>query len=271
MRLLSLLLLLLPQTVFAQIPDRGEAKISLSEMSRVGEVAEVLRGNSFVLKDGEEVVLADLGAPFAGEPLFQEARAALTILLRGRRLHLLPDPVTPRDRYGRLRACVEVQEKEGQTVFWVRHKLLEQGWAYLYTHQDQHPLTRQYKERLSRLEETARRAQKGLWGHQAYQGRRASMPGTLMDDHGRFVFVEGIIKKVSLIRGRLYLNFGEEYRTDFTLVIEKKNLKSFEKAGFAPFHNLQGKRVRARGVLEIWNGPLIRPEHPDRLEVLESF
>ena len=65
----------------------------------------------------------------------------------------------------------------------------------------------------------------------------------------------------------LYLNFAEDWRNDFTVTIERKSLASFEEAGL-DLEALTGKRIRVRGFIEWWNGPMIAATHPEQIEVL---
>jgi hypothetical protein len=68
-------------------------------------------------------------------------------------------------------------------------------------------------------------------------------------------------------RGRLYLNFAEDWRRDFTVSVERKHVRAFTEAGI-DLKGLAGKRVRARGWLAWWNGPMIEATHPEQIEVL---
>ena len=62
----------------------------------------------------------------------------------------------------------------------------------------------------------------------------------------------------------IYLNFGEDYRTDFTALIRRSDA-----AGWGDgLKDLAGVSVRIRGVMEAWNGGLIRIEHPGQIERL---
>jgi hypothetical protein len=73
------------------------------------------------------------------------------------------------------------------------------------------------------------------------------------------------VTSVADVRGRVYLNFGADYKTDFTVAIAKKNVKRFAELDLL---NLTGARVRARGWVEMINGPMIWMDHPGRLEIL---
>jgi len=63
----------------------------------------------------------------------------------------------------------------------------------------------------------------------------------------------------------IYVNFAEDWRHDFTIAIARKDLAAFETAGF-DLERLAGARVRVRGWVEWWNGPMIKatPSRADR-------
>ena len=104
-------------------------------------------------------------------------------------------------------------------------------------------------------------------GH-PYYAIRTPAPNVLAQDVDSFQLVEGIITSTADVRGRVYLNFGADYKTDFTVAIDKKHRKRFKKAGL-DLLSLEGARVRVRGWIELTNGPVIWLDHPERLEVLD--
>ena len=91
----------------------------------------------------------------------------------------------------------------------------------------------------------------------------------LAQDVDSFQLVEGIITSAADVRGTVYLNFGADYKTDFTIVVAKKNRRSLERAGLDPM-TLEGAKVRIRGWIELQNGPMIWLDDPNRLEILDN-
>ena len=115
-------------------------------------------------------------------------------------------------------------------------------------------------------EREARAAGRGIWNHPFYAIRTPD-PNALAQDVDTFQVVEGIITSTADIRGRIYLNFGADYKTDFTIAIAKEDRKRFKNADFDPV-DLEGAHVRVRGWIELMNGPTIWLDHPERLEIL---
>jgi hypothetical protein len=67
--------------------------------------------------------------------------------------------------------------------------------------------------------------------------------------------------------GRIYLNFGDDWRSDFTISIDRKDVPAFPAAGI-DVKALAGKRVWVRGWIEWRSGPMIAATHPEQLELL---
>jgi hypothetical protein len=73
---------------------------------------------------------------------------------------------------------------------------------------------------------------------------------------------------------RIYLNFGADWRTDFTVEIQARDAKAFglkknavDGAWFREAY--LGKKLRVRGQLRPINGFQVRVTHPLQLEVLK--
>lgn len=110
-------------------------------------------------------------------------------------------------------------------------------------------------------EQDAEQAKRGVWAEPAYA---VLSPEQAERHRGEFRLVEGIVQHVAEVRGRYYLNFGEDWKTDFTLLIERGDAKRFDAAWLQA---LEGKTVRARGWLFRMNGPAMELTHPEQLEL----
>ena len=85
-----------------------------------------------------------------------------------------------------------------------------------------------------------------------------------------FRVVEGVVHAVALKTNVLYVNFGPDWRTDFTLAIpDAAARRRFSKAGLDP-QNWAGQRIRARGWLRAYNGPYMEIDHPEAVEILQD-
>lgn len=245
-------------------PARGAEAPAALERDGGGIVESVIDGDTLVLEDGAEVRLVGLQAPklalgrqgFVEWPLADEAKAALEALALGRRVTLAYGGLRT-DRYGRKLA--HLIREDG---LWIQGAMLEAGMARVYSFPD----NRAAVGEMLALERSARQARRGIWDHPYYAVREA---GEAAGAVGGFALVEGVILAAEEVRGRIYLNFGEDWDLDFTIAIEPADARAFEDAGIDPTQ-WEGRRVRVRGWLREFNGPLIEATHPEQIELLDG-
>lgn len=216
---------------------------------------------SFILLTAEgelEVRLAELDSPDDSR-----ARAELEALVSGREIRLAYGGLR-RDRYGRALAQVYVVDEAGEAD-WLQARLVRTGAVRVLTYADNHAAS----ATLLALEAEARAAGTGLWGEPEFRVRDTH-PDALAQDQGSVQLVEGrVLSATRLDNGRVYLNFGADWRSDFTVMIEADAAPQFEAAGVDPV-SLESYRIRVRGYLALENGPMIRIDHPHRIERLEE-
>src|SRR5262249_27340088 len=87
-------------------------------------------------------------------------------------------------------------------------------------------------------------------------------------DLGTFQIVEGKVLNASVRGGRGYVNFGRDWRTDFTVTVSPTDLKAFKAAGIDPA-DYAGKTVRVRGWIDRMNGFEIEVASPSTIETIE--
>lgn len=224
-----------------------------------GQVTEVSGALTLTVDTGDsvlEVRLAELDAPDAAL-----SRALLEAEAAGRAVRLAYAG-QERDRYGRALAQAHARADDG-TETWLQARLVEAGAARVLSHADNRAAARD----LLVLEKFARSEGRGLWTDPAH-AVRDTHPDALAQDIGSVQLVEGrVVQATQLRSGRIYLNFGTDYRTDFTVMIEAEDAEAFIEAGVGP-DALETRRIRVRGWLEDENGPMMRIDHPERIEVL---
>jgi endonuclease YncB( thermonuclease family) len=222
-------------------------------------VAAAVDGDTLQLADGRLLRLASVMAPKGAEPLAAAAHAALTQFV-GLSLRLEFGP-RRKDRHGRLLAQAWFVIPDVGEQRWLQQILVEQGLARVASTED----TRARVPELLRIEVQARDAGRGLWADPAYRVRTPADAGDALDS---FQIVEGRVLAAARARNGGYLNFGADYKTDFTLSFSREALQRLQESGI-DFKSLQGVRLRARGWLRSFNGPLIDITHPEQIEVLE--
>jgi endonuclease YncB( thermonuclease family) len=221
--------------------------------------AQIIDGDTIGLSDGRVVRLAGIMAPkppWAPEPLATAATRILARLVGERTLGLAPTGAGI-DRHGRVLA--HVFDRDGS---WLQAELVRRGAVRV----DTLPDGRERAGELLRLEAEARAARRGVWASRAFAVRDPETARRYLD---RFELVEGRVLKASTVAGRVYLNFGPDWRDDFTVAVPRENRPTFSAAGL-DLRALQGKIIRVRGWIQWRDGPLIEAIHPEQIEVLEQ-
>ncbi len=225
-------------------------------------VVEVLDGATLVLDDARIIRLAGVVPPLrpldVGDedawPIEATARRALADLVVTKNVRVAATR-NATDRHGRTLARV-IREDD----LWIGGAMIEAGFVRAGV--DDGPCRRQ----LLRREEKARAAGRGLWALPAFQVGRAGDPD-LTRRAGRYALVEGRVLSVGEGRKVVFLNFGENWRKDFTAMLYGTGGRAWKTAGFDP-KKLAGQPVRIRGWLEANNGALIRVTKPAQIERL---
>jgi micrococcal nuclease len=215
---------------------------------------------TLLTRDGQEIRLAGISLPDIGQnqtapdPSAQDARRALNDLAANKTF-LLYHGHARRDRYDRLLAhpC-------GNDGTWVQGKLLDLGLAWVATTRGEVAMATEMLE----VEKRARTNRLGIWAETRFRVRN---PHETRRDIDTFQIVEGRVVSAAVIKGRAYLNFGPNWRTDFTFSRSPRDRRRFERAGI-DLATLASRRVRGRGWVTLRNSPLIELTHPEQLEIL---
>lgn len=236
-------------------PDcAGEREIRSAHIMRV-------EGNGvLVMIDGRALKLEGIRMPggaqdHAPQALADEARSELDNLAKGRELDV--HAVWPKeDRYDRVRGQIFTEDGK-----WLQLELLRKGLARVEISPDRGEC---YRELYS-VEAEARRGGLGIWANTAYATRQ---PDGIRNDVGTFQVVVGRVMSAAASDGKVYLNFGQDVRRDFTVVIGPDDVKTFKFMGVDPL-NYGGKLVRVRGVVQTLSGPAIAVGNPKQIELLQ--
>ena len=227
------------------------------------KITEIVDGDTVILDNGRQVRLMGIQAPklplnrpnFVAWPLAEEAKEYLEKILSHNATLYLAD--TAEDRHGRILAHIITDDGK-----WLQQEMLLAGLARVYSFADNHEKT----EELYAAAKKARKDKRGLW-QLAYYAIRKSDDPKLQDLTGRFEIVEGTIKNVAEVKKNYYLNFGDNWREDFTVFIPLSARKSFT-AQKIKLKTWEGKKIRVRGWVENRNGPSIEVTHPEQIELL---
>lgn len=187
------------------------------------------------------------------QPFSLEAKEYNRKLVEGKPVRIEFD-ITKTDRYGRLLGYCYVDDT------FVNAKLIEQGYAVLYTF----PPNIKYTDLFADLQRKARNQRKGIWAsYQVIDQAQAA------DHIGQIRTVQGKVVNTYQSPKVTYLNFGNDYKTDFTIVIFKNSLAQFHKKNIDPANFYRNKTVQVTGRIKSYNGPEIIVNTPAEIEVLE--
>ena len=246
------------------MPARGEVADAASlPVGERGVVTEIVDGDTLFLDSGTQVRLVGIQAPklplgragFVAWTLGEEAKAALADLTLGRMVALHYGG-RQMDRYGR--ALAHIVRDDG---LWVQGALLAAGWARVYSFPDNRALV----PAMLAAERRARGQAHGIWAEPFYAVRGTAALARLIDT---FEVVEGRVVSAALVRGRAYLNFGADWKTDFTATVAPRERRIFDDEGW-DLEALEGRTVRVRGWIKSFNGPMIEVTHPEQIEVFD--
>lgn len=211
-------------------------------------VAEAASGDEVILDSGERVQLAGLASMPERAPYGAEARALLEKLTAGQEVELLSGGA-PEDPFSRRVAHLRLTKGR----VWVQGEMLEAGAAQVRTFADNRALAAEMLE----LEARARIAKRGLWALEDY---RVLLAHEARLAHG-FQIIEGRVREVRQLGPAVVLDI-DGLRAE----IPARAVADFEAAGKTP-EDLSGRLVRIRGGVR--QGPSMRLDHPEMLEVLE--
>ncbi len=239
---------------------------AIARAQPVGEVmvARALDGESVALADGRVVRLAGVRAPrpegpadALGDALARAARAALTRLAAGRHCMLELVRAAP-DRYRRLVAALDCAPAPGDLAA----ALVAAGQAIVFPGAGE----AEAASPLYAIEAAARKARRGLWASGRYDVLAAD---AVAAPPGRLVIVRGRVRAAARVARFVYLNFGADWRRDFTVRLTSAVRRSLARDRRAPAW-WRGRRIEVRGLLVDENGPLIEPGDAAQIRLLAA-
>ncbi len=189
------------------------------------------------------------------------AKKILTDMLQGETVQLY---ITPKKDWGRVNrmghtlAHIERQSDKA----WIQGTLISLGLAQVGTGQRNPEMAAQ----MYALEAAARAEKLGIWESDTY---KIITPEDTPDHLKTIQIVEGHVESVARRNSRTYINFGKDWRTDFTVSIKSGDKRLFSKAGINPM-DWGGQTIRVRGWLDEYNGPYIQISHPEAVEVISE-
>ena len=211
------------------------------------------------LGDGRTVRLGGLDAPSRDRGAPELAKAARDFLSE-RLLGAEADLVLlagGTDRWGRVVADLSMPASQPEST---AAALLAAGYARVRPEYE----TRGCAAERLMIEEGARQAGLGVWRDPDFSVIQSSNSAALRRRSGRFVVIEGLVRRVGLARSRLYLELVP--RDGPTIAVARKQETALAREG-RPAGALVGQTIRARGALDDRFGPRIEVADPAMIEI----
>lgn len=220
-----------------------------------------------ILEDGRRLKLANIFLPRANAnaPLPAKTIRFLRHTLSKKPIQFIP--AAKADRYKRIPAHIITTHETG-TQHWLQPALIKNRLGVF--------MPEPFKEKHNaycdndRLKQVLRRVDQRVMLDQnqsppinVYQANNDA----LWQMEGDFALVEGVVLRTHISDKTIFLNFGADWKSDFTALIAIKNKGSLQEH-FKSISNLEGKRLRLRGYLDLFNGPSMRIDHPLQMELL---
>jgi hypothetical protein len=191
---------------------------------------------------GPTITLSSTGAAVFADIVFPDADLAEQWMAAHLLQQALVFSVVDVDRYGRSIIKSDVQQT-----------MLRDGVAVIYSFG--HP-----PKAWQAAEDAARIAKRGVWGKENF----VLTPENAAQHEGEFHVVEGVITHGYDAKRASYINFGADWRTDFSVTIPAKFRRRF--AELLP-QLREGAHVRVRGSIVHENGPMIRVTKPEQIPI----
>ena len=224
------------------------------------------------LEDERRLKLADLFFPLNKETgaLSPQTLSQIRQMIAGQETRILTSG--PMDRYGREPAFLFIK-KGNEAPHLVQEKLIRsQAAVYMPDPQLRKTFASHCdfdRIRAELIEMTPKEPTLG-------SGRPAGIASILSANsqqlwglEGEFVIVRGIVREVRRTRRGISINFGDDWKNDFTAYFSPLVSKTFENSVNLN-SNLTGQQVQLRGFLDLYYGPSMRIDHLTQMEMLSE-
>lgn len=196
------------------------------------------------IKPDGSLVLSSSGNAALADMLFPDAALAENWLAE----HALQKQISfkkaeDEDRYGRMLITSDIEApmlRDGAAIFYARNDKIPAEWM--------------------NAETTARNAKRGIWTQKDF----LLTPENAAQHRGEFHVLEGRISRIYEAKNATYLNFGEDWHSDFSITIPGKTRRGMKEM----LQQLKpGSAIRIRGMIYEENGPMIKLLKADNLEI----
>ncbi|MDP8260218.1 MAG: thermonuclease family protein [Candidatus Gygaella obscura] len=229
-------------------------------------VKKVIDGDTVVLSNGQTLRYIGIDTPetskkvsgtwqYSPKDFAVQAKEFNRRLVDGKKVRIEFD-VQKKDKYARLLGYCFVDD-----VF-VNEKLLDEGFAVIFTY----PPNIKYVDHFIDAQQKARGLKKGIWQEKNVIPATIAKKfiGSIKNVEGRF---SGLIEKPNLFM----IFFDDESRKKaLRLVIFRKDIVNFERAGIDIFEHFTNRVIRVSGLITEYKGSAqIIVRHPIQIQIID--
>lgn len=234
------------------------------KMTGQADVLKVIDPQTVLLHDGRTINLSGLYFPDFNMQVVGDyslmAKKILEDALLGETVLVYQTPNEEWGRMNRMGHHLAHLQRQSDRV-WVQGLLLSLGLAQVRTTQR----TPELAQDMYVFEKQARDEKIGIWSDPAY---KILEPGEAAKHMDSFRIVQGHVVSAAMKNNRVFLNFGVDWREDFTASVSSEDRSLFNKQGVNPL-DWNKKILRVRGWVRNYNGAFIEIDHPQAVEVLQ--
>lgn len=234
-------------------------------------IQSVNRHGDLLASDGKRFKLADIHLINGDENLPGKASLAfIRQLVSTRPIRVFT--VSSVDRYGLVPVYL-FQGENLSTQGWMQNNLIAEGHAVFMPEPD--PARRSARKcSLKTPRQDLRATDKKLLQNSRKNKKAKQLyydagDRRLWDKEGYFAIVEGLVVSVRTTGRGGTINFGHDWKEDFTAVISKKMLSSLNTENILLSYFV-GRRLQLRGFLDLYFGPSMRIDHLTQMETLDE-
>jgi endonuclease YncB( thermonuclease family) len=250
-----------PNGVVAQKKQSAKA-VSVVEEVFVARVTKIIDGDTVAVEDGRKIRLLGIDTPEKGfkdakgvyhddpAPYAEQATQRLKGIAEGQQCSFSFDK-EKFDRYGRTLSYMVCRGLE------VNRTMIAEGFASVMIY----PPNDSRKDELLSAQREAQAAGRGIWAG-------GIVPADTAAKHmNELRVIRGRVERVGLQKSMIYLNFGKDYKTDFTVGIRRRDWPLFASVGMVDARAFEGKEISVTGRIRERNGPYVDVTIPEQIAV----
>lgn len=256
----ALIAIFTTNAAYAQLGSPKNLEFSPLKQTSGGKVAAIIDGLHLTLDDGRVIELSDIIHPESAPEIALQAKQTLEKFFIGKDILFFQTPDKDKGRVNRMGHHLgHVVLRDKETSLWAQDLLLRNGLALTLPGEDAPVM------RLFEAEDSARNDEIGLWAEEL-RPLFLRTPENAAESMGTFAIVTGTPQAVASVKNNTYLNYGKNWRKDFTVMVSSQMRKQISRDGI-DLKSWVKNPVEVRGWIIEENGPMIMIDRTTQLRL----